>query len=514
MHVLRASSADASRAGPPPGAVRLADRLLEQVLGELAEDAARTAIRELASAIVAQRRALSGAAAHVAAAAAGLPPSASLPIAVGAGYQAARAAAASASTLGESPLRALARARLAHSTAPLPPPQPPPEHAALLEHVLAPLLAEESKLAARAATSELVDEHMARRKAERLYNGMLLPSVLSTHYVRQLATEAACEHAADELLGSVLREEAADSALDALSECAAEASNAWLSRRKRAARGARPRQPREPPLRLPHLSSDPEAWDVDKASQAVVLERLILDALMHTLVTSGESVLVRDAMQVCSDEWLSEILMHRALSVAQRREEAAPSKPLGAAHAQLTTELLLEAMVAGLARLPVDEEPADARQPLLPLPSSSPPSQPAPPVQASATPPRTQRAPTRDSAGTAKSTRRAAPASTSDTVSDLNTEPPDSSGSGSESGSRSATASSARSTARRSATSASGSSSAAQSESGRSRSQSGSESQSASVTVTESGGSTERSSAATASSSASTATSRGRGGRQ
>ncbi|KAG8460873.1 hypothetical protein KFE25_010624 [Diacronema lutheri] len=375
---MRAPSAlDNLGLGPTPGAPgatalsrSLSTHLLEQVVRELAEDAARSAVRELAGALVAQRRALGAAVARVAAAADAAraradsphrPPDA--PVA-GTGYQAARAAAANvpAAGLADGPLRVAARSHalaIARSAPPRPSdgPPAPPLHAALLERVLAPLLAEEADAAARAALSELVDDLLTRRRAARAYDGLVVGVALSARYMRRVALEALAEVEADQLLDAALREACMESALDALAEHRSETASQWLTR------GTRARAPGEPPLHLPHLASDTEAIYIDGVCQAVLLERLLFDALAHKLALAGDNLLLRDAMATVTDELLAETLMQRSLAVAQRREDAAPERPLGAAHAELTTELLLEALIGGLAAMPLDDEPDEPAEP-------------------------------------------------------------------------------------------------------------------------------------------------------
>jgi hypothetical protein len=88
-----------------------------------------------------------------------------------------------------------------------------------------------------------------------------------------------------------------------------------------------------------------------------VLERLLFDGPAHKLALAGDGLLLRDALSLICDSYIGDMLLHRSLSVAQRREEARPDRPLGALHAKLATDLLLEAMIAGLAAMPLDPDP-------------------------------------------------------------------------------------------------------------------------------------------------------------
>lgn len=322
---------------------RLADRLLEQAVRECAQEAARAALRELADVLVTRRRALGAGAAHGAHAAVPGPSAAAAAASApaehltnGAGGHAARAGA---------PAHSPPRAPFAGIRA-----QPP--HGALLELVVGALLADEAPLAARAATSELVGGFVARRRALQAYERALLPAALSPRYARVLAAEALAELDAEALLEGALAEACARAARDALAERAAEAAARVVPLRSYTQLPSRPRGP-PPAAREP---AEPDARLVERLGRSVVLERLLFDALAHKLARAGESLLVRDAASHVSDELLSDLLLRRCLAVAQRREEADPARPLGAARAQLTADLLLEAMIAGLVSLPLDED--------------------------------------------------------------------------------------------------------------------------------------------------------------
>mmetsp|Transcript_43864 Transcript_43864/g.103027 ORF Transcript_43864/g.103027 Transcript_43864/m.103027 type:complete len:283 (+) Transcript_43864:1000-1848(+) len=232
-----------------------------------------------------------------------------------------------------------------------------------------------------------------------------------------IVIDSIAELEADDLLEGVLHEAVIEAAVESIAESTADSNGRWLTR------GTHARSRADGPLRLPHLATDPEAAFVDAASQGVLLERLLFDGLAHKIAMAGENLLLRDALALTADEMLAELLMHTTLAVGQRREEAAALRPIGAAHARLTAQLLVEVMAEGLARMPLEA--------LLPSPPRAP----------AAT--RRLRGSTPATGGGARSQQASEPASTQRTRETTTTsrasasESRRSSGSGSDSGSRS-----------------------------------------------------------------------------
>jgi hypothetical protein len=346
-------------AAPSPAAQRLIDGVLDDALREFALDAARTALRELAASVIANRRMLGAAEAGMAASS----ETGGLPVAAGTGCQGvhvAAAAAAAAALLADGKLRVAARPAAASPPQPLP--QPPPHsteraargaaRAPSREPASADALvradAHDTPATQRAARAAHVDRIIRERRTAREFERSVLPAALSSGWVREVV-------------------------LDALEEVAAETAAVAAAARARAS------PPPPPP-------DDADAGALGESGGDALIEAILLANLTAQLGRAGDGTDLREAVGAVQDGLLAQLLLRRTLAVAQRREEARPDRPAGAMHAQLTSELLIDSMVSKLVGLPcADAKEAPNDEPV--GPASPPPPRPRAPYSVPPDPP-------------------------------------------------------------------------------------------------------------------------------